>query len=180
MKKQVEEAPSTELLLKVFRLFDEHGLIRDDLCFDPEHFMETVIRPHWFDCDTPGINAGDDVIIEFWGYSNPLNNSIGVFVRTNTETGTKMAEVIDELGREIKVPIFDKIIREKSDNEGALVEVDKSLFWGAGERGKTLAKITCWCKIPSREKEGYLVKHYRGIMGERFVETKDITFIKQS
>jgi len=41
------ECPSTETLLKVFWMFDEHGLIRDDLCFDPEHFMETVIKVHW-------------------------------------------------------------------------------------------------------------------------------------
>jgi len=42
-------APPTELLMKVFRIFDKHGLIRDDLCFDPEHFMETVVRVHWND-----------------------------------------------------------------------------------------------------------------------------------
>ena len=41
--------PSVELLMKVFRVFDKHGLIRDDLCFDPEHFMETVVREHWMD-----------------------------------------------------------------------------------------------------------------------------------
>ena len=44
-----EFAPSTKLLMKVFRVFDRHGLIRDDLCFDPEHFMETVVRFHWND-----------------------------------------------------------------------------------------------------------------------------------
>ena len=41
--------PSVKLLMKVFRIFDKHGLIRDDLCFDPEHFMETVVRYHWND-----------------------------------------------------------------------------------------------------------------------------------
>ena len=46
-----EFRPSTELLMKVFRIFDKHGLIRDDLCFDPEHFMETVVREHWNDYD---------------------------------------------------------------------------------------------------------------------------------
>ena len=43
------KAPDTQTLLKIFRMFDEHGLIKDDLCFDPEHFMETVIREHWDD-----------------------------------------------------------------------------------------------------------------------------------
>jgi hypothetical protein len=41
-----EENPSTELLLKIFWFFDKHGLIRDDLCFDPEHFMDTVAQEH--------------------------------------------------------------------------------------------------------------------------------------
>ena len=45
--KRKEECPSTETLLKIFWMFDEHGLIRDDLCFEPEHFMDTVIRTHW-------------------------------------------------------------------------------------------------------------------------------------
>ena len=46
-EKHREECPSTEVLLKIFWMFDEHGLIKDDLCFDPEHFMDTVIRVHW-------------------------------------------------------------------------------------------------------------------------------------
>lgn len=176
----IEEAPSTSLLLKVFHLFEKHGLIRDDLCFDPEHFMDTVIRPHWFDCDTPGIDAGDEVIIEFWGYANPLNGSIATFIRTNTETGTKMAIVIDELGQEKKAPMFNKILRKESENKGRLVEVKNSLFWGPLDRGTTFAKIVCACEIPSLNKKGYLVKHYKDIKGERFVENKDITFIEQS
>ena len=43
--------PSTQTLLKIFWMFDKHGLIKDDLCFDPEHFMETVIKEHWDDWD---------------------------------------------------------------------------------------------------------------------------------
>ena len=43
------KAPDTQTLLKIFRMFDKHGLIKEDLCFDPEHFMETVIREHWDD-----------------------------------------------------------------------------------------------------------------------------------
>lgn len=42
-----DKNPSVENLLKVFWEFDEHGLIKDDLCFDPEHFMRTVIKEHW-------------------------------------------------------------------------------------------------------------------------------------
>lgn len=49
-----EGTPSTELLMHAFKMFDEHGLIKDDLCFDPEHFIDTVIRPHWF--DWPNVN----------------------------------------------------------------------------------------------------------------------------
>lgn len=41
------KAPSTKALLKIFWMFDKHGLIKEDLCFDPEHFMETVIREKW-------------------------------------------------------------------------------------------------------------------------------------
>ena len=44
-----EKNPSVETMLKLFWEFDKHGLIRDDLCFDPEHFMETVIKFHWND-----------------------------------------------------------------------------------------------------------------------------------
>ena len=32
-----------EELLKIYNMFDKYGLIRDDLSFDPEHFIETVI-----------------------------------------------------------------------------------------------------------------------------------------
>ena len=32
-----------DMVMKIFKVFDEHGLIKDDLCFDPEHFIETVI-----------------------------------------------------------------------------------------------------------------------------------------
>lgn len=39
--------PSVETLLKAFWEFDKHGLIKEDLCFDPEHFMRTVIKEHW-------------------------------------------------------------------------------------------------------------------------------------
>ena len=41
-----EENPSTELLLKIFWFFDKHGLINHDLCFDPEHFIDTVAQEH--------------------------------------------------------------------------------------------------------------------------------------
>ena len=30
------KAPSTKALLKIFWMFDKHGLIKEDLCFDPE------------------------------------------------------------------------------------------------------------------------------------------------
>ena len=46
---RIESVPDTQMLMKVFHIFDKHGLIRDDLCFDPEHFMETVVREHWND-----------------------------------------------------------------------------------------------------------------------------------
>lgn len=42
-----EKTPSTNMLLQLFKFFEKHGLIRDDLCFDPEHFMETVVKVHW-------------------------------------------------------------------------------------------------------------------------------------
>ena len=32
-----------EEILKIYKIFEEHGLIKDDLCFDPEHFIETVV-----------------------------------------------------------------------------------------------------------------------------------------
>lgn len=57
----LDNRPTVETLLHVFRMFDQHGLIRDDLCFDPQHFMETVIIPHWYDCEEEGINAEDEV-----------------------------------------------------------------------------------------------------------------------
>lgn len=52
-EKNVEESPSVDTLLKVFKMFEEHGLIKDGLSFDPEHFMETVIMEHWND-EEPG------------------------------------------------------------------------------------------------------------------------------
>jgi hypothetical protein len=39
----LDNRPSVETLLQAFWMFDHHGLIKDDLCFDPEHFIETVI-----------------------------------------------------------------------------------------------------------------------------------------
>ena len=45
------DCPTVGVLMKVFRIFDDRGLIRDDLCFDPEHFMEMVVREHWRDYD---------------------------------------------------------------------------------------------------------------------------------
>ena len=42
-----DKNPSVETLLKAFLEFDKHGLIKEDLCFDPEHFMRTVIKEHW-------------------------------------------------------------------------------------------------------------------------------------
>lgn len=41
--------PSISTLLKVFNMFEEHGLIKDDLSFDPEHFIRTVIIPNFKD-----------------------------------------------------------------------------------------------------------------------------------
>jgi len=32
-----------DTVLEIFKIFDAAGLIRDDLSFDPEHFIETVI-----------------------------------------------------------------------------------------------------------------------------------------
>ena len=43
--------PSVETMLRLFWFFDKHGLIRDDLCFDPQHFMETVAKEHFPDFD---------------------------------------------------------------------------------------------------------------------------------
>lgn len=34
-----------DIVLEIFRIFDKHGLFRDDLCFEPEHFIETVVVP---------------------------------------------------------------------------------------------------------------------------------------
>ena len=167
-----ESKPSVETLLKVFHMFDEHGLLKGDLSFDPRHFMETVILPHWYDCDTEGLNPGDEVLIEFWSYFHALNNSVATYIVTNTETGTKMAKVIDELGRTINVPMFNKIVREDTEDKGKLIEVPNSIFFGDNDRSKTLGEITCKCKVPSLNKEGYLVKHYKGIRGERFIELK--------
>jgi hypothetical protein len=47
----LDNRPSVETLLQAFWMFDHHGLIKDDLCFDPEHFMETVIREKWNNWD---------------------------------------------------------------------------------------------------------------------------------
>jgi hypothetical protein len=171
-----EDAPSTELLMHAFEMFDKHGLIRDDLCFDPEHFMDTVIRPHWFDGTPDEFRLGQEVIIFFMTATSPLNNSVAEFLRLDTETGTKMAVVIDENGDERKVPLFDSFIREKYNSDKTLVEVNDSVFFGVDymKPRTTLGHITCRCIIPSLGKSGYLVKHYKAIRGERFVEDKDI------
>lgn len=171
-----EDAPSTELLMHAFEMFDKHGLIRDDLCFDPEHFMDTVIRPHWFDGTPNEFRLGQEVIISFMTYTNPLSNSVAEFVRLDTETGTKMAVVIDENGDERKVPIFESFIREKYNSDKTLVEVNDSVFYGLCylKPSTTLGHITCRCYIPSSGKAGYLVKHYKDSRKVRFVEEKDI------
>ena len=39
--------PSVETLLKAFRIFNECGLIKEDLQFDPEHYIRTVVIPGW-------------------------------------------------------------------------------------------------------------------------------------
>lgn len=49
--KWADEHPSVETMLKLFWFFDKHGLIADDLCFDPQHFMETVAKEHFPDFD---------------------------------------------------------------------------------------------------------------------------------
>ena len=87
-----------------------------------------------------------------------------------------MAVVLDEYGDERKVPIFESFIREKYNSDKTLVEVKKSVFFGVEpyETGTTLGHITCRCFIPGSGKAGYLVKHYKGIRKERFVEDKDI------
>ena len=33
--------PSVEVIMKIFKIFDKHGLLKDDLCFDPEHYIRT-------------------------------------------------------------------------------------------------------------------------------------------
>lgn len=42
-KKYGKSKYNKEELLKIYNMFDKYGLIRDDLSFDPEHFIETVI-----------------------------------------------------------------------------------------------------------------------------------------
>lgn len=32
-----------EDIMKIYKIFEEAGLIKGDLCFDPEHFIETVV-----------------------------------------------------------------------------------------------------------------------------------------
>ena len=49
--KWADEHPSVETMLKLFWFFDKHGLIADDLCFDPRHFMKTVAKEHFGDFD---------------------------------------------------------------------------------------------------------------------------------
>ena len=175
-----EDTPSTELLMHAFEMFDKHGLIRDDLCFDPEHFIDTVIRPHWFDGTPNEFRLGQEVIISFMTYTNPLSNSIASFVRLDTETGTKMAVVTDENGDERKVPIFESFIREKYNSDKTLVEVNDSVFYGRCylKPNTTLGHIVCRCYIPSSGKAGYLVKHYKDSRKVRFVEEKDIIKIE--
>ena len=38
---------SVETLLKAFRIFNKCGLIKEDLQFDPEHYIRTVVIPGW-------------------------------------------------------------------------------------------------------------------------------------
>jgi len=42
-----DKNPSVEMMLNLFWFFDKHGLIANDLCFDPQHFMETVAKEHF-------------------------------------------------------------------------------------------------------------------------------------
>lgn len=42
-----DKHPSISTVLKLFKLFDEYDLIKDDLSFDPEHFIRTVIIPNF-------------------------------------------------------------------------------------------------------------------------------------
>ena len=39
--------PNVETILKAFWIFNECGLIKEDLQFDPEHFIRTVVVPGW-------------------------------------------------------------------------------------------------------------------------------------
>jgi len=50
--------------MQIFHEFEKHGLIRDDLCFDPEHFMRTVIVEHWHP-KGPSIQQIKDAYKEF-------------------------------------------------------------------------------------------------------------------
>ena len=42
-KKYGKSKYNKEEILKIYKIFEEHGIIRNDLCFDPEHFIETVV-----------------------------------------------------------------------------------------------------------------------------------------
>jgi len=42
-KKYGKNKYNKEEILKIYKIFEEHGIIRNDLCFDPEHFIETVV-----------------------------------------------------------------------------------------------------------------------------------------
>lgn len=43
----LNKVPSIETLLKTFQIFKESGLIKEDLQFDPEHYIRTVVIPGW-------------------------------------------------------------------------------------------------------------------------------------
>lgn len=45
------EVPSIEVAMRLYKLFNKHGLFKDDLCFEPEHFISTVILPKFNDYD---------------------------------------------------------------------------------------------------------------------------------
>ena len=44
-----DEHPDWRTILKAFWMFEQRGLIKEDLCFDPEHFIKTIIMEHWND-----------------------------------------------------------------------------------------------------------------------------------
>lgn len=47
--KSKRRVPSKSTIMRIFKMFDNYGLLRDDLSFDPEHFIETTIIPHFND-----------------------------------------------------------------------------------------------------------------------------------